>query len=293
MKLPNSSKSILFNLPLFKTVAGNPGPFHTIISGFSQYKTTIDSLPQEEREKVRAVADFVANSFEPGELPILSIKIIGHADKDWHGADYEKKISEQRAQSAKDILSSEIGIRTLKFVLFKVPPGRPTPSQIKWDVTGVGSTQMIKKNATQTTEADRKKNQRVEIILEPGTVPIPRLTFEEMQQAIKKAIEDLIKNSPKPKPQPQPGPPTPKRPKWWKLPQPNKPDPWREFVKEVQDKLGFLDTEIILESIKKMLEPATSNHEELREMVDDFMDEWKKLEDERRRRQNNPNDKKD
>jgi hypothetical protein len=98
----------------------------------------------------------------------------------------------------------------------------------------------------------------------------------------------MLRNLPVPKPPNQPGPPPPRPPKWWKLPLPGKPDPWRDFVKAVQDQLGFLDVETILGAMKNVLAGSTDQAEEVKEMVDDFMTEWRKLEEDRRRRQNRP-----
>ena len=59
-----------------------PGPFRMVIHKFSRYAETVESLPLLERMKLVLVTDFVVESFLPGNLPIMSIQLIGHADTD-------------------------------------------------------------------------------------------------------------------------------------------------------------------------------------------------------------------
>jgi hypothetical protein len=91
------SRTTAFRLALFASVSGNPGPFQTVVRGFSTRRITVDSLPRASKENWKPPADFVANSFEPGRLPVLSIKIVGHADHYPKGGPFEKSVSAQRA----------------------------------------------------------------------------------------------------------------------------------------------------------------------------------------------------
>jgi hypothetical protein len=59
-----------------------PGPFRMIVRGFSRYAETAESLPLLERVKLAIVVDFILDSFLPGNLPIMAVRLIGHADTD-------------------------------------------------------------------------------------------------------------------------------------------------------------------------------------------------------------------
>jgi hypothetical protein len=72
---------VVFDLD-FSATHGSPGPFRMIVRGFSRYRTTVESLPILEKIRLVVTADFIAESFRLGSLPIVSAKIIGHADFD-------------------------------------------------------------------------------------------------------------------------------------------------------------------------------------------------------------------
>src|SRR5215471_5221508 len=52
------------------------------VSGFPRYQNTVGSLPPSEQQKVRAAALLIVRSFQPGCRPILSVRLVGHADRD-------------------------------------------------------------------------------------------------------------------------------------------------------------------------------------------------------------------
>src|SRR5271170_1854285 len=77
-----------------------PAEVAEVIHGWGQYQDTVERLPQAERDKISRIADLVVASFTtPGCVPLGQITVVGHADKDAHGAAFEKKVSDERAQS--------------------------------------------------------------------------------------------------------------------------------------------------------------------------------------------------
>src|SRR4030095_9189878 len=77
------------------------GPFRMVVRGFSRYAETAHSLPLLEQIKLVIVADFVVESFLPGNLPVTGMRLIGHADTDPEREHREpgflQRISEKRA----------------------------------------------------------------------------------------------------------------------------------------------------------------------------------------------------
>lgn len=152
-----------------------PWPLRMIVRGFSRYAETVESLPFLERVKLIIVADFVLYSFLPGNFPITTIRLIGHADTDPERERREpgsvKRISEKRATLVQQFLQKEVALRGRTLRLAQV---NPNPDMIRWVKSGVGSSEpdeanvLRKKTHANMTEADRKLNRRVQIFLEPG-----------------------------------------------------------------------------------------------------------------------------
>jgi hypothetical protein len=162
------------------TTNTNPGPLHTAVEGFSRYKEQVESLPFDEVIQLRVLTDFIVASFEPGNLPITGIHVIGHADTDLQrGKAFEQQISETRARNVQGYLKREVE-RNAK-VNSRLVPGTPTATIINWKPRGVGATQPNPENvkrgktALNMTEEDRKRNRRVEIVLEPGLNPVQEI----------------------------------------------------------------------------------------------------------------------
>ncbi|PFI27079.1 hypothetical protein COI53_25615 [Bacillus thuringiensis] len=75
-------------------------PKEITVFNFPQYGSEINALPPEEKLKMDTLALEFANSFLYGTTPILAFIIIGHADQDAQGADFEMQVSIARAESA-------------------------------------------------------------------------------------------------------------------------------------------------------------------------------------------------
>jgi hypothetical protein len=279
-----SPNQTVFDLDLSATHS-SPGPFRMIIEGFSRYQSTVQSLPILQRIRLVVTADFIAESFRPGALPILGVKMVGHADADaQRGRSFEQSISETRARDIERELKARVTGLTWEFNPTTNPlrKSRPIPDIIDWKSSGVGATQPAPENvrrhrtSANMTEADRMLNRRVEIVLEPGVTPVPTPPSAE----VAKLIEDILRGR---RVIPLPPPPPPGKPQIpWVLPRREDRKTFLDMVKALNETLGFLDADTILGTIKDNIPPGDPN------WTDDFMQEWRKLEEERRQRHDAP-----
>jgi outer membrane protein OmpA-like peptidoglycan-associated protein len=122
-----------------------------IISGFSRYQRTMNSIPSTERSKIDQLAHQILKSYNPGGSPIKVVRLVGHADKDIpRRPDFEKKISGDRALVVQNALISAINNSSIS-------------SQIRWQQLAEGANQPLVRNPL--NEVDRKRNRRVELFL--------------------------------------------------------------------------------------------------------------------------------
>jgi hypothetical protein len=157
-----------------------PTQLDEVVRGWGQYKDSVALLPPTEKDKIPQIADIVVNSFlTPGCTPLGQIVIIGHADKDFHGADFELKVSKERATSVAAALVTAIIAAFKPHKIDHLAKGAiafdPSP-------TGVGATQPDPDSAH-----DRTLNRRVEIHIRPRGAPIaPEDTLEaRIRRALK------------------------------------------------------------------------------------------------------------
>jgi hypothetical protein len=242
------------------------GPFRTVVRGFSRYAETVDSLPLLERIKMVIVTDFVIESFLPGNLPIVGMRLIGHADTDPQREQREpgfvQGISEKRAAEIERVLRKDIARGTWIYV------GRvgPTPDKIRWAVSGVGASQpdeenvKRKKTHANMTEQDRKLNRRVEILLAAGSTPVPQPQANDPWEMIRKAIQEWLAQRPK----------LP----WDRLPGPKNREDYTTFKCNALEQLKKFDVDTALSSLKDMIlkDPSQSSDwtNSLRQMVDEI-----------------------
>ncbi len=147
--------------------AGCPNQVDELITGWGQYKDTVALLPKEERDKIAKIAELVVTSFTTvGCVPLGQITIIGHADKDFHGVEFEKKVSDDRATSVAAALGKAIVDLFKSRNIKRIPNGA-----IAFDPKGVGATVPDPVNVPRVT--DRAKNRRVEIRIRPRGTPVP------------------------------------------------------------------------------------------------------------------------
>ncbi len=143
-----------------------------VIRGWGQYEVFLQSgrarLPQAEQDKIDRLADLVVSSFSAVRCPPLGqISIVGHADRDFHGQQFEKKISDERATTVAASLATAIRNKWIARKMGAFPQGAiafiPSPH-------GVGATQL---DPLSTKMNDRTLNRRVEISIRPCGAPVP------------------------------------------------------------------------------------------------------------------------
>jgi hypothetical protein len=269
------------------TTHADPGPFGVVVRGFPPHQDAVGSLPLREHKKLVVAADFIADSLRPASLPVLSARFIGHADTDtpWN-PEFEHDISVRRARNVqrelRELVSRACPPRNPQSIL--TDPFHPPPHLIDWgNPWGVGAHEPDAENARRhktpanMTEDDRRRNRRVEVILEPAAAPVPTPSAEQVASYIWCVFEH---NCPRPY---LPPPPPPGHPRTLpKFPDRKNRDKWREFVKAVKDALDFLDVKTVMDAIQNVAKPPDPDWR------DDFLKEWYKLEEQRRRRQDHP-----
>ena len=142
-----------------------PGPVEETIKNWAQYNSQL-SGPQQS--SVDSLADLIVSSFNQSSCPpFREVKIVGHADKDWHGAAFEDKVSFDRAMTVQKALTAAV----LKLWSDR-NMGPPPPGGVNWDVSGKGSKQMI---APQYHAANRRVV--VTLLRSGGIIPVPAENF--------------------------------------------------------------------------------------------------------------------
>jgi outer membrane protein OmpA-like peptidoglycan-associated protein len=117
------------------------------IWGFSQYS---HAIPPQEKAKILKLAQLIVQSYR-SESPIRTVRLVGHADRDvQRGANFEKKISGDRALTVQQALMYAINNRAIS-------------SRISWQRVSRGVSQLIVKNPN--TEKARSRNRRVGLLL--------------------------------------------------------------------------------------------------------------------------------
>jgi hypothetical protein len=245
------------------------------IRGFSQYKTTVMSLPTSERLLADEVAEFIFKSFWPGRYPVVRVELVGHADVDQKGPVFERNISEDRAKEVMQYLKNKV------FDLardFKSAPSAADPSKIKWDPRGVGAKEPAAenkgKNPNTLTEHQRALNRRVEIKIksEVPSQPVEPWTFDpiDAKARLQKAVEDSLRRRVVPLPTPVP---IPIVPDWfWKDLKPFNDEEgwkkWRDAVKEWCEQ-NHIDPKPILDTFKDIVIPDDGKTGPIDEDVED------------------------
>lgn len=141
-----------------------PSGFVETIYGWGQYIDDVDLLPPLERQKISDTADLVVSSFAvTGCVPLGQIEVIGHADHDRHGKEFEHKVSEERARSVGASLSTAIIDRWKRRHMGPFRKGA-----IAFSIVGVRATEPDAQGA-----AIRERNRRVVVSVSPMGVPVP------------------------------------------------------------------------------------------------------------------------
>jgi Putative peptidoglycan binding domain/OmpA family len=123
--------------------------FRRTVLGWGQYRRTVEELPSDQRAILTEVASAIRASHQPDCTPVKTVTVNGHADFDTpRNPTREKQFSEERARLVTRKLQEMVGSVIEK--------------RIKWEPKGLGATQL---KASPTSEANRRRNRRVEILL--------------------------------------------------------------------------------------------------------------------------------
>jgi hypothetical protein len=143
------------------------------IRGWGRYRIFADSLPLSEREKINRLADVVVTSFsKQGCIPLGQITVVGHADKDQRGPQFELRVSEERATTVSAALAKAIMALWRQRRMGKFARGA-----VAFSKRGVGAT--VPDRSNRPVVRDRTQNRRVEVTITPrGTAVPPPDTFE-------------------------------------------------------------------------------------------------------------------
>lgn len=266
------------------------GPFRIVVSGFSRYAETVHSLPLLERIKLVLVTDFVGESYLPGNLPIIGIRLIGHADTDPQGEQHEpgleRKISEKRVAAIENDLKDSIA---RSMWMHSGRNAGPKPDQIRWVSSGGGASQPNEENLKRgkthanMTEQDRKLNRRVQIFLEPGPTPVPEPVdpwglviqgTKQWERRQKEAGAGSQRQPVRPGVQPPPLPPSPLFDPKFRAPK-NK-DEYIEFKCSILEKLKKFDVDTTLSTLKDIFLKDPSETSDWTNSGRQFIDEIEK-----------------
>jgi flagellar motor protein MotB len=138
-----------------------------VIDGYPEYATGLDQLEPLQRQALLLAAQTIVRSYDT-PCPIKAVVVIGHADKALRKplqerAAFELEISQLRASSARNALLSEV-----RRVAYDAHFSKVLLSVAE----GVGNHRPVVHNAA--TEAQMKKNRRIEIFLFQMPLPAPR-----------------------------------------------------------------------------------------------------------------------
>jgi carboxypeptidase C (cathepsin A)/V8-like Glu-specific endopeptidase/GH25 family lysozyme M1 (1,4-beta-N-acetylmuramidase)/subtilisin family serine protease len=145
-----------------------PVQLERVIYGWGRYKDEVSKLPKPEKDKIDELANLVVTSFAlPGCSPLGQISIVGHADRDYHGAVFEKRVSDARALSVAAELDKTI--RDLWKSRGMGPVGT-----ISYDPSPQGVGAAVPDPANIPVVVERALNRRVSVTIRPSGAPKPQ-----------------------------------------------------------------------------------------------------------------------
>ncbi|MFO1428598.1 MAG: hypothetical protein U1F76_00425 [Candidatus Competibacteraceae bacterium] len=148
------------------------------ISGFSRYRQEVRSLPPSEQTRIDRTARLVVASHRPGQYPIVTVRVVGHADFDTpRRPAFERKISGKRAQSVQRALMSAIDRYATRQL------GKPLSRRIRWEDFAMGASRPL--HPAPRTETERARNRRVDILLVAAPFHGRPRTFYEKPRAFR------------------------------------------------------------------------------------------------------------
>jgi Matrixin len=127
------------------------------------YNDHVKLLGQPEQKKLDHLVDLIVTSFAQSDAPpFRRVTIIGHADKDFHGAAWENNVSFNRASDVEDELNKRLRDEWERRNMGPLPPG----GIVETSKDARGSQELIAPPFDQ-------KNRRVEITIFRDGPPLP------------------------------------------------------------------------------------------------------------------------
>lgn len=189
-----SATSILFEHVLANAATSAPNADY-VISGFPEYEVNLTHLQRKELDRIAAL---IVSSLDEAN-PVSALVIIGYADRDLRAnnpnhkpgetrVEFEKRMSESRAKSARQQLKSRIRQLTQH-------RGSSLPASIndllydsrRMKIVAMGATDLIVEHPR--NESERELNRRVEIYLVRTVQPRPDDPFWKRVQRAARLIE--------------------------------------------------------------------------------------------------------
>jgi hypothetical protein len=169
MSDPSPHTDVIFDqLTARARTAAIPPPVRRFVSGFPTHSENVLMLPLTELMLLSVLAEWVMSTHEMPTAPVAKISFIGHSDRDDRvGREFEKALSQRRAEAVRLYLRKELLVKTpIGFI--------PIVSKIDWPpASGIGSAEYT----PAVNEAGRLRNRRVTIEFERGRPPAPPLPF--------------------------------------------------------------------------------------------------------------------
>jgi len=131
-------------------------PTQRIVYGWSQYRRRVEELPSDQQAILRDIGEAIVASYQPGGRPVQTVDVYGHADWDTpRNPQQEQQMSDERARVVTQWLIDHVG--------------NAIANRIIWFQRGMGAKQL---KASPTSEENRQKNRRVEILLSAAKAPV-------------------------------------------------------------------------------------------------------------------------
>ncbi|MER2526870.1 MAG: hypothetical protein ABTR07_02965 [Candidatus Competibacter denitrificans] len=161
-----------------------PGPVTETIINWGQYSHMV---PSGQKPTIDKLADLIVSSFAQSLCPpFRKVTVVGHADKDWHGAGKEMRVSFDRAMAVQKELTEAV-----KKLWSDRNMGPPPVGGVDWEARGEGAKHMI-------AGPYHAENRRVEVTLIRSGAPIPpRPPADTTKNRIDRSA-DLLKQKPIP-----------------------------------------------------------------------------------------------
>lgn len=150
------------------------------IADYPRYATAVAALPLEDQAALRTFSIGLVGAVIAGQS--VDVMVIGHADFDAKGREFELGVSRERAAGAESaaeaVFNQEADAR-------RIPQDRR--KLVRFSAIGIGTQRPV--NPNPVDEEQRKANRRVEIVFTstPVPVPDPRATYQSCLRVLKAA----------------------------------------------------------------------------------------------------------